>query len=53
MNLKTKKKFNFDSLDQEFDDEVKGRSLWVDARIRYAKNKMATICLFTLILIQS
>ena len=49
MNLKTKKKFNFDSLDQEFDDEVKGRSLWVDARIRYAKNKMATICLFILI----
>tara|TARA_B100001057_G_scaffold333961_1_gene334511 strand:+ start:453 stop:1370 length:918 start_codon:yes stop_codon:yes gene_type:complete len=31
--------------------EIKGRSLWVDARIRYSKNKMATMCLFALICI--
>mgnify|MGYP001431708139 CR=1 FL=1 len=32
-------------------DEIKSRSLWVDARIRYSKNKMATMCLFVLICI--
>ena len=40
-----------DDLDIASGDEMKGRSLWVDARIRYAKNKMAVICLFLLGLI--
>ena len=42
---------NFDDFELATGDEMKGRSLWVDASVRYAKNKMATICLFTLILI--
>ena len=51
IDLKAKKNFNFDNFELAPDDEMKGRSLWVDARIRYARNKMATICLFILILI--
>ena len=51
INLKAKKNIDFDDFERAIADEMKGRSLWVDARIRYARNKMATICLFTLILI--
>ncbi|XAT61580.1 ABC transporter permease subunit [Rhodobacteraceae bacterium Araon29] len=51
INLKAKKNINFDDFERAIGDEMKGRSLWVDARIRYARNKMATICLFTLILV--
>jgi len=51
IDLKPKKNINFDDFELATGDEMKGRSLWVDARVRYAKNKMATICLFTLILI--
>jgi oligopeptide transport system permease protein len=51
IDLNAKKKLNLDDFDLSSGDEMKGRSLWVDARIRYAKNKMASICLFVLILI--
>ena len=51
IDLKPKKNINYDDFELATGDEMKGRSLWVDARVRYAKNKMATICLFTLILI--
>lgn len=51
IDLKPKKNAHFDDFEFATGDEMKGRSLWFDARVRYAKNKMATICLFTLILI--
>ena len=51
IDFKAKKNFNFDDFDQAPSDDMKGRSLWREARIRYAKNKMANICLFILILI--
>lgn len=51
LDLKTNQNSNANEFELASSDEMKGRSLWVDARSRYARNKMATICLFTLILV--